>query len=159
MNTNLKTTVAAALIFLLVGAVLFLVFEKQLNPNTSNKIGVGGDVTLRRDLSGHYRTEAFINGVATNILVDTGATDVSISRQLAERLGITSVSAIRTQTANGEAIGYMTRLDSIKIGGIEERNVAAIIVDNLSSDALLGMSFLSRMDIRLHQNIMTIHSN
>ncbi len=53
----------------------------------------------------------------------------------------------------------MTRLDSIKIGGIEERNVAAIIVDNLSSDALLGMSFLSRMDIRLHQNIMTIHSN
>lgn len=158
MNANLKTTIGAAIVFLLLGGTLFFIFDGKLHPNTSKKIGMGGGVTLQRDLSGHYRAEAFINGLKTNILVDTGATDVSISGQFAERLGITSTAAIRTQTANGDAVGYMTRLDSVKLGGIEERNVAAIIVNNLSTDILLGMSFLNRMDVRLHQGVMTIRS-
>ena len=52
----------------------------------------------------------------------------------------------------------MTRLESIKLGGIEENNVAATIVNNLGEDMLLGMSFLNRMDVRLYQGTMTIKS-
>lgn len=158
MNANLKTTIATTVLFLLLGSTLFFIFDEKLHPNTSEKIGIGGEVTLLRDLSGHYRAEAFINGVKTNILVDTGATDVSISKQFAQRLGITSTAAIRTQTANGDAVSYMIKLDSVKLGEIEERNVPAIIANNLSTDMLLGMSFLNQLDIRLYQGIMTIHS-
>lgn len=143
----------------MVGAVLFFIFDSTLNPNRAEKLGAAGEVTLRRDPAGHYRAEAFINGVKTNVLVDTGATAVSISRRFAERLGIKSGAAMEMQTANGRTVGYATRLDSVRLGGIEERDVAAFIGEDLGSEALLGMSFLSRMDVRVNQGIMTIRSS
>lgn len=113
---------------------------------------------LERDLSGHYRAEAFINGIKTTVLVDTGATDVSISKKFSDQLGIQSNAAIRTQTANGETVAYMTRLKSVKLGGLEANDVAATIVTNLGEDMLLGMSFLNRMDVRLYKGTMTIRA-
>lgn len=94
----------------------------------------------------------------TPVLVDTGATDVAISQRLANRLGIKSTDAIRTRTANGDSVAYMTRLQSVKLGGVEATNVAAIIAPNLEGDMLLGMSFLSRMDVRLYKGTMTIRA-
>jgi aspartyl protease family protein len=152
---NFKT-LGVSLIWLLLAAGLFYYFNSKVHPNTADKLSNGPEVRLVRDLSGHYRAEAFINGVKTTIMVDTGATDVAISSKFAEQLGIQSNQAIRTQTANGDTVAYMTRLKSIKLGGIEENNVAATIVPNLGTDMLLGMSFLNRMDVRLYQGVMTI---
>ncbi|HYG32575.1 MAG TPA: retroviral-like aspartic protease family protein, partial [Methylophilaceae bacterium] len=45
---------------------------------------------------------------------------------------------------------------SVQLGGIEARDVAAVITPGLGGDALLGMSFLARMDVRLYQGTMTI---
>lgn len=157
MNPTLKTF-AIIVVFFLLGGGLFLFFDARLNPNTAENIGQTAEVKLKRDLGGHYRAEAYINGIKTPVLVDTGATDVSISRKLADELGIQSILATRTQTANGETVAYMTRLASVKLGGIEATDVAAIIVDNLGEDMLLGMSFLNRMDVRLYQGTMTIRS-
>ena len=91
-------------------------------------------------------------------MVDTGATDVAISGKFAENLGIKSNQSIRTHTANGDTVAYMTRLKSIKLGSIEANDVAATIVPNLETDILLGMSFLNRMDVRLYQGEMTIRA-
>ncbi len=155
---NLKTAVIT-LIWLLLAGGLFYFFDSKENPNTAGKLAGGGtEVTLARDLSGHYRAEAFINGIKANVMVDTGATDVAISQRLADRLGIQSTDAIRTQTANGDTVAYMTRLSSVKLGAIEARNVAAIITPNLEGDMLLGMSFLGRMDVRLYKGTMTIRA-
>jgi aspartyl protease family protein len=52
----------------------------------------------------------------------------------------------------------MTRLASVKLGGIEARDVAAIIANDLGEDMLLGMSFLNRMDVRLYKGTMTIRT-
>jgi aspartyl protease family protein len=152
-------TIVISFIWLLLAGGLFYFFNSKVHPNTADKLGSSGaEVRLERDLSGHYRAEAFINGVKTNVLVDTGATDVSISRKFAEQLGIQSIAATRTQTANGETVGYMTRLKSVKLGGIEANDVAATIVNDLGEDMLLGMSFLNRMDVRLYKGIMTIRT-
>ncbi len=155
MQLNLRTLGVIA-IWCTLAAALFYFFNTKVNPNTAETLGQGTQVELKRDLSGHYRAEAFINGVKTPVLVDTGATDVSISRRLANKLGIQSNAATRTQTANGEAVVYMTRLASVKLGGIEARDVAAIIANDLGEDMLLGMSFLNRMDVRLYKGTMTI---
>ncbi|MBU1425383.1 MAG: retroviral-like aspartic protease family protein [Gammaproteobacteria bacterium] len=153
-------TIGISLIWLLLAGALFYFFNSKVHPNTADKLGnSGAEVRLERDLSGHYRAEAYINGVKTTVLVDTGATDVSISRQFADKLGIQSIAAIRTQTANGATVGYMTRLNSVKLGGIEANDVAATIVDDPGEDMLLGMSFLNRMDVRLNKGIMTIRSS
>jgi aspartyl protease family protein len=154
---NIKT-LGVTLIWLLLAGGLFVYFNAKVHPNTADKLGNGPEVKLERDLSGHYRAEAFINGVETTILVDTGATDVAISRKFAEQLGIQSNRAIRTQTANGATVGYMTRLKSVKLGGIEANNVAATIVSDPGADMLLGMSFLSRMEVRLYRGTMTIRA-
>ncbi len=152
-------SIGFSLIWLLLAGGLFYFFDSKEHPNTADRLGgSGAEVRLERDLSGHYRAEAFINGVKTTVLVDTGATDVSISRKFADRIGIQSNAAIRTQTANGEAVAYMTRLESVKLGGIGANDVAATIVADLGEDMLLGMSFLNRMDVRLYKGIMTIRA-
>jgi aspartyl protease family protein len=151
-------TLGISLVWLLLAGGLFYFFNSKVNPNTADNLSSGTEVTLARDLSGHYRAEAFINGVKTNVMVDTGATDVASSQHLADKLGIASTDAIRTQTANGDTVAYMTRLASVKLGGIEARNVAAIISPNLEGDVLLGMSFLGRMDVRLYKGAMTIRA-
>ena len=157
MKINFKTFGLLTIWLTLAGA-LFYFFNTKLHPNTAEKLSDGSEVRLERDISGHYRAEAFINGMKTTVLVDTGATDVSISQKLANKLGIQSNAATRTQTANGEAVVYMTRLASVKLGGIEATNVAAIIAPSLGEDMLLGMSFLNRMDVRLYQGTMTIRA-
>ncbi|MFZ2163053.1 MAG: retropepsin-like aspartic protease [Sideroxyarcus sp.] len=154
---NFKT-IAISFIWLLLAGSLFFFFNAQYHPNTAEKLGSASEVVLARDLTGHYRADAFINGVKTPVLVDTGATDVAISQRLADKLGIHSTNAIRTQTANGDTVSYMTRLASVKLGGIEATNVAAIITPNLEGDVLLGMSFLGRMDVRLYKGTMTIRT-
>ena len=45
-------------------------------------------------------------------------------------------------TANGESVSYMVRRDSVKVGGVEANNVAAMIAPGLDGDVLLGMSYL-----------------
>ena len=42
------------------------------------------------------------------------------------------------------------------ISGISVSNVDAVVVDNLNMPALLGMSFLNRMDMRREGQIMTL---
>ena len=91
-----------------------------------------------------------------NVLVDTGATGVAISQSIADKLNLKSIDAIRTNTANGDSVGYMVRLESVKVGGVIAHNVAAMIAPGLDGDALLGMSFLGRMDVRLFNGEMTI---
>lgn len=141
---------------LVIGWVLFGFFNSKVHPNTIQSLGSGQSVVLVRDLNGHYGAEAVINGVKTNVMVDTGATYVSISQDFAQRLGINSQSAIRMETANGYSVAHFVRLASVKLGGITATNVGAIIAPNLEGDALLGMSFLHKMDVHLRDGTMTI---
>lgn len=143
-------------IWLSLAGVIFYLADSVHNPNKLAVLGNSNEVVLKRGLDGHYRTEALINGVKVNVLVDTGATGVAISRRIADKLQLESINAIRTNTANGESIGYMVRLKSVKVGGIEAQNVSAMIAPGLDGDVLLGMSFLGRMDVRLYKGEMTI---
>lgn len=144
--------------WLALAGVLFYFMNTKVNPNSANNLSQSEEVVLKRDLSGHYRAEAYINGVKTPAMVDTGATGVAISQALADKLGLRSFNAVRTRTANGDTVSYMTRLDSVKLGGIVAHDVAALITPNLGEEILLGMSFLSRMDVRLYQGTMTIRA-
>jgi aspartyl protease family protein len=137
---------------------LFYFMNGKVNPNTADTLTQTGTVVLQRDLSGHYRAEAYINGVRTPVMVDTGATDVAISQSLADKLGLHSINAIRTRTANGDTVSYMTRLQSVKLGGVVAHDVAATINPGLDDEMLLGMSFLGRMDVRLYKDTMTIRA-
>ena len=151
-----KNTIVISLIWLALASVILYLVDSIQNPNKINYLGEDSTVVLKRGLDGHYRTEALINGETVNVLVDTGATGVAISQSIADKLNLKSIDAIRTNTANGDSVGYMVRLESVKVGGVIAHNVAAMIAPGLDGDALLGMSFLGRMDVRLFNGEMTI---
>ncbi len=151
-----KNGLLIATVWICIGAVIYYLADNIQNPNKIRALGLDTEVVLKRGLDGHYRAEALINDQKVNVLVDTGATGVAISQAIADRLNLKSVSAIRTSTANGESVGYLVRLESVKLGGIEATNVAASIAPELKGDVLLGMSFLGRMDVRLYKGEMTI---
>jgi aspartyl protease family protein len=147
-----------AIVWLALAGILFYFMNSKVNPNTAGTLSQSGNIELRRDLSGQYRTEAYINGVKTPVMVDTGASDVAISQALADKLGLHSIHAVKTQTANGDTVCYTTRLHTVKLGGIVAHDVAASIIPNLGEEMLLGMSFLGRMDVRLYKGTMTIRA-
>jgi|TARA_B110000908_G_scaffold136005_1_gene161082 aspartyl protease family protein len=151
-----KNGLFLSIIWLCLGAIIYYLADNIQNPNKIHALGTEAEVVLKRGLDGHYRAEALINGQKVNVLVDTGATGVAISQAVADRLQLKSVSAIRTATANGDAVGYLVRLESVKLGGLEANNVSASIAPGLQGDVLLGMSFLGRMDVRLYKGEMTI---
>lgn len=151
-----KQTAIISIIWIMLAAVIYYLIDDIQNPNKIRTLGTESEVILKRGLDGHYRAEALINGEKVNVLVDTGATGVAISQSLADQLGLKSVNAIGVNTANGDSVGYMVRLRSVKIGGIEESNVSAMIAPNLEGDVLLGMSFLGRLDLRLFKGEMTL---
>lgn len=155
LPASLKTLLIAT-VWLALAGLLFYLINQQVHPNTVGKLANSAEVTLKRDLAGHYRAEAYINGVKTPVMVDTGATDVAISQSLADKLGLHSFSAVRTETANGETVSYMTRLASVQLGGIVAHDVSATITPRLGDEILLGMSFLNRMDVRLYRGTMTL---
>ena len=136
---------------------IYSIVDNIQNPNKSFRLGNDAQsVTLKRGLDGHYRAEALINNQKVDVLIDTGATGVAISQRIADKLGLKSMDAVRTTTANGDSVGYLVRLNSVKVGGVEAKNVAAMIAPSLDGDVLLGMSYLGRMDVRLFNNQMTI---
>ncbi|HEX9397697.1 MAG TPA: TIGR02281 family clan AA aspartic protease [Burkholderiales bacterium] len=114
--------------------------------------------TLAADTRGHFIAEGQINGGHIRFLIDTGATAVAIPAADAVRLGIDyrSGSRITMQTANGNAPAFVTRLDRVRVGAIELLNVDAIVVENGLNVALLGMSFLNRVEMKRDGTTMVL---
>jgi aspartyl protease family protein len=151
-----KHTLVIVSIWAALASVVYYLADRIQQPNTIQTLGSDRTVVLKRGLDGHYRAEALINGELVDVLVDTGATGVAISQAVADKLNLKSLTAVRTNTANGATVGYMVRLSSVKLGGVEANNVSAMIAPGLEGDVLLGMSFLARMDVRLFKGEMTI---
>ena len=152
-----RNAIIYSIVWLSLAAGIFYLIDNIQNPNKMWRLGDNAnEVVLQRGLDGHYRAEALINNQKVSVLVDTGATGVAISQAVADKLQLKSVAAVRTNTANGDSVGYMVRLESVKVGGVEANNVSAMIAPGLDGDVLLGMSYLGRMDVRLFNNQMTI---
>lgn len=116
-------------------------------------------IVLTADSRGHFFTVGTINGVSTRFMVDTGATAISLSSEEAKRTGVNYLGGTKvlTQTANGVVPVYRVRLDAVEIGGITLTNVDAIVIEGGRLPmALLGMSFLNRMEMRRQGDTLTL---
>lgn len=134
-------------------AIMIMVFflfddilKKDYNPNQnvlSQKSGEQQIVTLKRNRYGHYVTRGKINGHTVTLLLDTGASDISIPEKIAKKLKLRYGREQRYQTANGIITGNLTVLNNVSIGNIQLDNVKASINPKMKGDEiLLGMSFL-----------------
>lgn len=134
--------------------------EEQRNPNTHLVNAVEGEssVVLERNRAGHFLATGRINGEPVEFLLDTGATYVAVSAELADRLGLESTGSAWFNTANGRVRGDLTTLDEVSLGGFAAREVRGSISPGMEGDvALLGMSFLNRFDIEIRDARMVLH--
>jgi aspartyl protease family protein len=90
--------------------------------------------------------------------VDTGATTIALPASDAIRLRIDyrKGRAGTVNTAAGPTTAYAVTLESVRVGGIEMLGVEAVVIEQGLSVALLGNSFLSRTDMRLEGQTMTL---
>jgi len=104
---------------------------------------------IEADRAGHYRMPVQLEGREIKMLVDTGASFVSLTKEDADRLGIRPSAGdykLQMNTANGVATAAPVWLPNVRIGSIEVHDVPAIVMSaGASSDSLLGMSFLQRL--------------
>jgi aspartyl protease family protein len=107
------------------------------------------EAVLRSNSRGMYHVDVLIKGQVVPMLVDTGASYVSLSWQTAERLGIyadPSGLRYRMTTANGEVIASAATVPEISFQGIYMKDVDAIISPpEVATPDLLGTSFIKRL--------------
>lgn len=142
-----RGVLAWGLIFLalVAGAGLWEDVQGRINPRQRIVSPARIEVPLGND--GHFHLVAEVNGMPVRFVVDTGASSLALRERDAGRAGIDPdrlVFAGRAQTANGLVDTAMVRLESIRIGEIEDRNVPAIIIRGELDRSLMGMDYLRR---------------
>ena len=116
---------------------------------TSGGPAEGNRVVLGVGSGGHFITAGQINGRAVQLVVDTGATMVSMSVADAERAGVNykAGAPVKMSTANGVVPGWRTKLASVKVGEVVVYDVDAIVSAGDMPFVLLGNSYLARFQM------------
>jgi aspartyl protease family protein len=116
---------------------------------------------LGADAQGQFFVTAQINGFSVRSQIDTGATNVSLNMDDAQRMGVNFTGARRSiaQTANGAISVFNVTLSSVRVGDIELNNVPATVSDGGARQqafVLIGMSFLRHLEMQHVGNTLTL---
>jgi aspartyl protease family protein len=115
---------------------------------TPDKVAGFRELEIPADSRGQYFVDGYVDGEPIKFLVDTGASFVSISPELANRLGLFETASsphYRLQTANGSTIGYGVTLKNIDLGSIYVADVPAVVNGAMGGVNLLGANFLQKL--------------
>lgn len=118
----------------------------------------GQTVNLTADPGGHFTTIGTVNGATVRFLVDTGASFVSLGASDARRANIDLNKAEpgMSMTANGPVQVWRVKLSSVKVGDVTMTDVDAAVHNIDLPVALLGMSFLGRMEMKRDGETMSL---
>ena len=137
---------------------------KQLGMGQAASVGgsatsANASVTLYANADGHFISDCQINGATLKFLLDTGATSVALNSGDAKFANIDykSGTPVQVNTANGVVNAYHVTIANLKIGSITLSQVEANVVEGGSpSIVLLGMSALSRLDMKRQDIALTL---
>ncbi len=112
----------------------------------SSAIMQNDQIIINISQDNHYYIDLTINNEKIKFLVDTGASDLVLSKFDAKRIGIDfdrlNFNKIY-QTANGQTKGASIILDNIEISGLLFKNIPASVNLSPMQHSLLGMRFLN----------------
>lgn len=148
LGRTLQQAAAWGLIFLGVIAAIGLWDDiRQTVRPSLGTLTAEGRIQVPRARDGHYYLTLTINQKPVEFLVDTGATDMVLTMQDAERAKVDMHDLAfvgRAMTANGPVRTAPVRLDLVSVGPVQDRNVRAWVNEGDMAQSLLGMAYLQR---------------
>ena len=148
VGKSLQMALAWGMIFM-GGMAIYGLWNDISKTYPSQITGNTGEITIPRAPDGHYYVKVQINGVDISFLVDTGASDLVLTRKDAEKVGINIATLPflgSANTANGTVPIAYTRLAEVRLGSYLDRAVSASINGGEMVKSLLGMSYLGLFD-------------
>ena len=136
-----------------IGAISRRVTGELMPPGEALSVenGKAGEtaIRIRKRQDGHFVARTQVHGAPVSMLVDTGATTVTLTAADARAIGL-DVSklafTVPVMTANGTGYRASVRLRAISIGPITFEGVEAMVAPaGALNQSLLGMSFLRRL--------------
>jgi len=150
-NLNKTLQQAAIWLFIFLGVIGAYGLWEDISRDTTGRQGYLSDgrieVPLSRD--GHYYLTLEVNNVPLRFVVDTGASQIVLTQQDAQRIGIDPSTLNywgHAMTANGEVRTAPVVLGSITLGQVEDTHVDAVVNGGEIDMSLLGMTYLNRFD-------------
>lgn len=117
-------------------------------------------VSAPRSRDGHYYLSLIINDAPVRFVVDTGATDLVLTKEDAARVGLDPKQLAYlsiANTANGQVRLARVRLDSVQLGDITDQDVRAVVNEGDMRESLLGMTYLQKFGrIQIEGNRLTL---
>ena len=132
---------------------------RQSGQSISSQISEGGSIIIPKEVDGHYHLTLTINDRDINFLIDTGASDIVLTRQDAARVGLDPDQLDywgTANTANGTVRLATVRLGTVRLGDLVDKNVRASVNDAVMKKSLLGMRYLSKFVIEITKNQMIL---
>jgi aspartyl protease family protein len=148
LGKTMRMALAWGLIFLgvVAGFGLWSDVRTDVIPRQS-VVADGARVEVPRAFDGHYYLTLRLDGTPVDFVVDTGATDIVLSREDAARIGLDPEALAYTgvaMTANGQVRTARARVGEILLGGIADQDVMVSVTDGEMPGSLLGMAYLQR---------------
>lgn len=141
-----------------IAAILYVAFSHrdrivEIAGTIGEQLGVaeqsveGDTVRIRQSADGHFWAVTQLNGVQRRMLVDSGATSTAISEATAKAIGVTPrrVPPVMLTTANGTIQAARGRIETVRIGSLETRDLPVVISPAFGELDVVGMNFLSRL--------------
>ena len=115
-----------------------------------------GKMELKQTRDGHYFSSGTVNGAPVVFMIDTGATIVSVSAEIAARAGIRECAPRQVLTANGQVSACVATVPELTFGSFRFTQVDVMVMPNMPGDALLGMNVLRNFCIEQAGKVMRI---
>jgi aspartyl protease family protein len=105
-----------------------------------------------------FHSAGEINGQPVQGIVDTGASVVVLSAQVARRLGVDWQSGrpVQVQTAASRSAGRQVRLAQVSLGSLQARDIEAVVIDSDMPYVLYGNSFLQGFRLQWEQGRLSL---
>lgn len=150
------------------GLIIIFSFKATLlNNNIIANLRAGYGVTHEDKIKyfiaadGHFYINAKLNNKNIEFLVDTGASDVMLTRQDAELLGINTQKLLYNKvymTANGPINCASYLIDKIQIKDFIVNDIYVVVSPHDTGKSLLGMRFLQLFTkYEVSNDILTLH--
>lgn len=119
---------------------------------------VGRRLVLQAGSDQLFHSAGEINGQPVQGVVDTGASVVVLSVQVARRLGVDWQSGrpVQVQTAASRSAGRQIRLAQVSLGSLQARDIEAVVIDSDMPYVLYGNSFLQGFRLQWEQGRLSL---